>query len=451
MSNHIFLSYKYHDKDGHILPDYYLARDLYERLKALGLSVFFSDETLLSQARADYKRIIDTQLDESTMLIVVSTSPEHCNSNWVRYEWDSFYNDILSERKKGELLSYLDTDNIGSFPRTIRSLQVFNKKNNEIDQLIEFVKNYFGVVNSAPSKRLQTKGSSYNYDVTYELGDEKKRLEIQAKVESKNDVEYISQLSFDNKDVYYVLDVGCSEGTLTFDVFDKLGEKYHVLGVDKFKDCVDSFNASAPARMCAELLDFEDDDWEEQLCNLMQKHNITKFDLVYCSLSLHHMSNSARIVKKLWNYININGYIYIRTCDDALKIAYPHEDVIQEIIKKTASVSRVSDRYHGRKIYSILYKAKFKRIQIKSFLIDTCDKDIDERYALFYSAFVWRKNYFKNQLNSAKSTSEVNAAMKEYNDVMILLDNIENLFMDRSFYFGYYVTVAIAQKESFFL
>ena len=137
------------------------------------------------------------------------------------------------------------------------------------------------------------------------------------------------------------------------------------------------------------------------------------------------------------------------TCDDALKIAYPNESIMHDIMRKTASVPNVSDRFHGRKIYSMLYTAKYKNIKIKTFLIDTGNKDIEERYALFYSAFVWRKNYFKNQLEKASSQEEIEKAMEEYNDINNLLDKIENLFTDQSFYFGYYVTIAIGQKKDF--
>ena len=138
----VFISYKYHGKNGEVLPDYRMAKEVYGKLRSYGINVFFSDQSLIKVGQADYKHLIDSYLDDAKLLIVVSTSADNCNSNWVRYEWDSFYNDILSERKDGALISYLDTDDIGQFPRTIRTLQVFNKKENEIDALVDFVKSY---------------------------------------------------------------------------------------------------------------------------------------------------------------------------------------------------------------------------------------------------------------------------------------------------------------------
>ncbi len=441
----VFLSYKFHDQDGHILPDYFMARELYEKLAANNIKAFFSDESIVAAGRSDYKKLIDEKLDEASILVVVSTDKDYCNSSWVRYEWDSFYNDLLSDRKKGCLVSYLDSDDISSFPRTIRTNQVFSKKTDGLQLIVEFISNY---INNNEYKEVvsdDAKGSSYGYTI----GDERKRLEIQSKVESSFDYEYIKELLTDKDKVYNILDVGCSMGAVTFNVFGRLQERIKLVGVDKFEVCEKEFNQKSPyPNMKAEVLNFEDADWTEKLSDIMQKYDIQKFDLIYCSLSLHHMSDSGLVLKKLWSFLSAGGSVYVRTCDDGLKIAYPKESIVQDIIAMTARVSRVSDRFHGRKIYTQMQKAKFENIRMKSFLIDTSNKTTMERYALFMSAFAWRKNYFKNQLNNAKTKEEITIAMENYNKVVDTLDKIEDLFSDLSFYFGYYVTIAIAEKPN---
>ena len=446
----VFISYKYHNDNDEILPDYYMAKKLYEELTKLGISVFFSDHSISELAASDYKKLIDSSLDSAKMLIVVATEPDHCESNWVRYEWDSFYNDILSGQKEGCLISYLDTEDIRKFPRTIRNLQSFKQNEDGLNNIIKFVCSYFGTQIISNHQDELSKGSSYNYDCAYELGDEKKRLEIQAKIESVQDKKYLSDIFKGRKDTIKVLDVGCSTGTVTFDVLGSL-KNVKVLGLDKFQKCVDEFNSSRPNEdFFAEKLNFEDSNWEKQLLNYMHVHNIEKFDLIYCSLSLHHMSDSETVVKKLWQFIENDGYIYIRTCDDGLKIAYPNEKKIFDMVNKTLYVSRVSDRLHGRKIFSILQHAKFKDIRIIPIWNDTLNKTIDERYALFYAAFIWRKNYFKNCINDAKTHEEIETAMRNYNEVTSMLDEIEDMFSDASFYFGHAFIIAYAQKRRIF-
>ena len=121
----VFISFKMHDEWGELTKDYFMAKKLYEALRAEHIQAFFSDISLLTAARADYKRKIDEELDNAVILVVVTTSVQHANSNWVRYEWDSFYNDILSEKKKGELLSLVDSIEIHDLPRTLRQTQSF--------------------------------------------------------------------------------------------------------------------------------------------------------------------------------------------------------------------------------------------------------------------------------------------------------------------------------------
>ena len=450
----VFLSFKYHGSDGSVLPDYYMAKELYEILTHQGLSVFFSDESLVKLACSDYKSVIDAHLDKAKMVIVVSTSPQHCRSNWVRYEWDSFFSDLLSGRKEGELVSYLDSDDLGSFPRTIRTRQIFERKDGP-GRLVAYVRSFFHCEDKEAHAASKEKGSSYAYDYAYELGDEKKRLAIQAKVESRLDPEVIAALVANHKGSIRVLDVGCSSGANTFDVFSGFFDRIDLLGVDKFETCVTDFNRAArdrgmQAQMRAECLDFESDGWGRSLERIMSSHGIDQFDLVYCALSLHHMSDSGKVVRQLWRYVANGGHIFIRTCDDALKVAYPHAEPVYELLDKTAKIPRVSDRYHGRKIYTILQQAKFEDIHILSDLIDTVGKTMAQRYALFYSAFIWRKNYFRRRLDAARSEDETAAAMREYDAVLDLLDRIEGLFSSDAFYFGYYTTIATAQKRSMF-
>ena len=50
-------------------------------------------------------------------------TPEYLESSWVRYERDSFFNDILSGVKRRALLSYLDGVDVKTLPRTLRQTE----------------------------------------------------------------------------------------------------------------------------------------------------------------------------------------------------------------------------------------------------------------------------------------------------------------------------------------
>ena len=91
----VFLSYKNTDAEGKMTRDAMLAEELYEELVKRGIKAFYSSQSIKRLGEAHYKIAIDKALDEALVLVAVGTSAENLNSNWVNYEWDSFYGDIL--------------------------------------------------------------------------------------------------------------------------------------------------------------------------------------------------------------------------------------------------------------------------------------------------------------------------------------------------------------------
>ncbi len=120
-----FISFKNTDAGGERTRDAQLARQIYEYLSGRGLRVFFSEVTLEHLGVSDYKHTIDEALDGTDILIAVGTSNENLQSQWVRYELDSFTSDILSNRKpQGLIFSYVAGMRVEDLPRTLRTYQV---------------------------------------------------------------------------------------------------------------------------------------------------------------------------------------------------------------------------------------------------------------------------------------------------------------------------------------
>ena len=135
----VFLSYKQTDEFGNITPEVALAEKLYSLLNEHNISTFYSKKTIGLLGDAQYKSVIDDALDTATVLVAIGTSLNNLNSNWVHYEWDSFYNDILSGRKNGQVISWTYGISINELPRTLRQLQTFDKGIDNIDSLFEFI------------------------------------------------------------------------------------------------------------------------------------------------------------------------------------------------------------------------------------------------------------------------------------------------------------------------
>lgn len=137
----VFLSYKHTGNNGECSPEVGMARELFEELSKAGISVFYSEQTISTLGEAKYKTAIDDALDEVRVLVAIGTSRENLDSSWIKYEWDSFYNDILSGRKDGQLISYIDTMTPMELPRTLRQMKTFEKKSSSVNDICYFIEN----------------------------------------------------------------------------------------------------------------------------------------------------------------------------------------------------------------------------------------------------------------------------------------------------------------------
>lgn len=140
MKNKIFISYK-NSVDGEPTPDSKMAAELYDALENAGIPSFFAGKSLQKVGSALFKEKIDKELDQCAILVVVGTSLNNINSGWVKYEWDGFSMDILNGQKNGKVFTYVDGIDPHNLPRTLRSMQSFDKAKDSIKDIVIFLKN----------------------------------------------------------------------------------------------------------------------------------------------------------------------------------------------------------------------------------------------------------------------------------------------------------------------
>ncbi|MCL2487994.1 MAG: DUF5050 domain-containing protein [Oscillospiraceae bacterium] len=143
MAYDVFISFKNSGENGQPTKDSVIAKKLYDFLSAKGLSVFFSNEALEHLGKAQYTKVIDEALDSSRFLIAVGSSHENFNSLWVRYEWESFLNDIRSGIKpSAEEFVLYNGMKINDLPRQLRQQQAFDAGDKtSFEKLYNFIKN----------------------------------------------------------------------------------------------------------------------------------------------------------------------------------------------------------------------------------------------------------------------------------------------------------------------
>ena len=139
----VFISFKNSDANGRPTKESITAKRLYDSLTANGLNVFFSNAELENTGKGQYSIAIDEALDSSMFLIAVGSSHDHLNSKWVRYEWESFLNDVRSEIKpNAEVFVVFEEMKTHELPRALRQQQAFDAADSgAFERLYNFIKN----------------------------------------------------------------------------------------------------------------------------------------------------------------------------------------------------------------------------------------------------------------------------------------------------------------------
>ena len=92
----IFISCKATDKHGHKTEDSLIARNIYEELTNKKYKVFFAEKSLENKLGTQYEPIIFKAIHTCKIFILVGTSKENVESNWVRNEWSRFLDRLKS-------------------------------------------------------------------------------------------------------------------------------------------------------------------------------------------------------------------------------------------------------------------------------------------------------------------------------------------------------------------
>ena len=152
----VYLCYKNLTVEGLPTRDSEIAHDLYRFLEIRGLRVFFSPKSLEQHGVADFKMAIDDALDETSVVIAVGTTPENLQSKWVRYEWDSFFKDILTDIKPhGRVFTYTEGVAIKDLPRALRQVQCFDHGAESMENLYRYIRH---ALSAAPPPHTNSSG-----------------------------------------------------------------------------------------------------------------------------------------------------------------------------------------------------------------------------------------------------------------------------------------------------
>jgi SAM-dependent methyltransferase len=454
----VFISFKNTDENGSPTEDCRMAHELLDALTESGVETFMSDVSINRLGESDYRKAIDEALDSAKVLVVVAASAANMQAPWVRKEWMSFDNDILSGIKPdGKILSYTRGVKVQDIPRALRVYQMYPAESNTPSMVAAAVVRALGggqagTAATGPGTQAASTGAgaapggirsrvsgphghrSSNYSSTY--GNELERLMIQAENDIDADsaaIAYVKEQLGDPVDM--VVDVGSAYGFVARSRFGDDDFFKQVLCIDINEDVIQkAIELNDNPKIHFAVMDVEAPDFDDQLKAEMAKYGVQAADVVYSALTIHHLADPLKALRKLKKTMRRGGRIILRGSDDGSKLDYPDRDgLMDQIIKNTMATPGVSDRINGRKIYSQLVDSGFDDVHMFISTRDLSNCDFDQRELVYTESFSWRTNYAKRLWEKNPDDPE---ARERYEWMKMALSEFEDVFFGRDFWYA---------------
>lgn len=307
-----------------------------------------------------------------------------------------------------------------------------------------------GVLMSENNKQAQSQlNTQKGYSSSY--GTEKERLLLQANFFQEIDRRHINytlgQIKDNNK--VNILDIGCAQGYLTLKHFSQRSDLNQVIGVDvNGESILDAKNNSREINnINFYVIDLESETFEKKIKRIMEKHNISNFDYIFGAYIIQHLNDPQKVLHKLYRLIRKGGFIHLRTSDDGSKICYPdRQKLFQNIISSNLKIKGMSNRQSGRELYNQLTESGFNNIEIKYNVVDTINKNKEEKEILFQIQFLPRLHIVR-KLTEIYPESDTLKAQVKWLDAA--LKNFKTEFINNdNFYYSETIYTALAQKPS---
>lgn len=446
MNAEVFISFKNSDFSGRQTRDSEIANMLFDELNARNIATFQSNRSLLSLGQAAYKRAIDDALESTKVLVVISSDIEFLNSEWVKYEWESFHQDILSGMKHdAQIVPYFGNFTRQETPRSLRNFETFYIDSHTISDVADFVENILrNMKKSQPPKteiaddrtldiksRISTskiRQSLYTSDSDREID----RLMVQCKNTHDCDMAVLTKLVEELDRPIWILDLGCAYNYVGNMRFGNM-KNVKVLGIDISDNCLKyAVEHSDPDKFVFRKLDLEDHMMEDCLRLIMDELGIEHFDIMFGALLLLHIKKPVIVLKRLRKFLAPDGYIVLRGSDDGSVLSINDNGLVDKIIEKCHTTVGFSDRQNGRKLYYQLESAGYKDIKVETFIKDLSGKDIDERDEIFFERFSYRINNFRKILEADPKNIE---KRNDYDFMKYALEELEEVFTHHDFWY----------------
>lgn len=430
-----FISYSFEDADKVV--------NIVESLEKYGAKCWYAPR----DAKGAYARAIVNAISNSKIFLLC-LSKKSANSESVLNEVEIAYNKrrLPNSKLTIEILSLepidfesAEFDEIMYYIRRINFISPTNiNSSKDVAQEILFKTKDHVKLNKVAVKKDREQSGYYTSDR------ETKRLRIQTNLLRKFDAAYYEEIfnKFENADI---LDVGCGNGEMLLDRLKKYHGKFKFIGIERDEAKVnEGINKFGSDNIKFIKGDIENPDFWENSEEMFEVNGFEKFDIINVSMLLLHIKSECSLLRKLRRILKPDGVLIIKDIDDGLNFAYPDDMGDFERVYKICDNNETSgERKNGREIYTNLYRAGFRKIELKRQGFSTIGLTYEEKEAF------WGM-YFKFILGDIKWMREKYPTNEDIiDDCEWYEENYENMyneFMKDDFVFSLGFVFFTAQK-----
>ena len=167
---------------------------------------------------------------------------------------------------------------------------------------------------------------------------------------------------------------------------------------------------------------FEAEDFEEQLERCLEAADVEGIDLVCLSMAIMDFKRPFKVLQAIQSYLNDDAVMIVRDIDDGAVFAYPDKDGLFAKFQSFYIHNVYSGyRYTGRQVYYYLKKMDPSEIILERYGINTSSMSRKDKKALFESWFSFIPNDFSRMLRENPESKIAKEAVdfcdKHYDDL----------------------------------
>ena len=426
----VFISYR---REG----GYAMARLVYECLRNVGLSVFLDLEELRS-GQFNEKLYEEIEKCKNFILVLPPHALERCDDekDWLRLEIEH----AIKHQKNIVPVMMVGFEFPSQLPPSLQVLPFFNGVKSSQEYFDAAIKKIISMLQGVELDEAKLKLSERHDDVRYYYDEdvqEKHRLHSEDALLASYEKPIVEKLLAGKENVV-CLDVNVLSTTGSFERLT-YPQITNVIALTYNDDIARRGNAKKEELTTDEKIDFfkvqfEADDFEDQLESCLKSAGVDGIDLVYLSMAIMDFKRPFKVLQAIQSFLNDDAVMIVRDVDDGAVFAYPDKNGMFSKFQSFYIHNSYSGyRYTGRQVYSYVKKMEPKEIVLERYGVNTSNMSRKEKKSLFEAWFSFIPNDFARMLREnpeSKIAKEVVEFCENH------YDELNEQFFSRDFLFS---------------